>query len=124
ASERAMIDLGSWYARHFAILLNELDSVPEGSGTMLDHTVVVWISELGTPTHQHEDVFTLLAGGCNDFFKTGRHVRYPKDLSNPLAGEPRLGPGHNRLFVSLMQAMGQTDTSFGMTEAKGADGST
>jgi hypothetical protein len=123
-AERAMIDLGSWYARHFALLLTELDSVAEGSGTLLDHTVVVWTNELGTPTHAHEDVFTLLAGGCNGFFRTGRHVRYPRDLPNPLAGQPRLGPGHNRLLVSLMQAMGQTDTSFGMTEALGADGTT
>ena len=32
------------------------------------------------------------------------------------------GPAHNRLHVSLMQAMGQTDTSFGMTSAVAADG--
>jgi hypothetical protein len=120
-AERAMIDLGSWYARHFALLLAELDSVPEGSGTLLDHTAVVWISELGTPTHQHEDVFTLVAG-CNTFFKTGRYVRYPRDIPNPLPGLPRIGPGHNRLFVSLMRAMGQPDDSFGMKEATGADG--
>ena len=123
-AERAMIDLGVWYANHFALLLRELDSVPEGSGTLLDHTVVVWISELGWPTHQHEDTFTLLAGGCNDFFKTGRYLRYPKELPNPLAAQPKLGPAHNRLFVSLLQSMGQPDTSFGMTEATGADGTT
>jgi hypothetical protein len=123
-AERAMIDLGSWYARHFALLLEELDSVPEGSGTLLDHTAVVWISELGTPTHQHEDVFTLVAGGCNGFFRTGRYLRYPTDLPNPLPGLPRLGPAHNRLFVSLLQAMGQSDNSFGMKEARAADGTT
>jgi hypothetical protein len=33
-----------------------------------------------------------------------------------------MGPGHNRLFVSLMKAMGQPDTSFGQTEVTGADG--
>src|SRR6185295_13270857 len=106
-AERAMIDLGAWYSGHFALLLRELDSIAEGSGTLLDHTAVVWVSELGTPTHQHEDTFTLLAGGGNGFFNTGRYVRYPKQLPNPLAGEPRLGPAHNRLFVSLLQSMGQ-----------------
>jgi len=122
-AERAMTELGVWYASHFAYLLQELDSVPEGSGTLLDHTVVVWISELATPTHQHHDAPIVLAGGCNDFFATGRYVRYPRTQTNPLAGYPRTGPAQNRLYVSLLQAMGQPDTSFGRAEATGSDGS-
>jgi len=93
-------------------------------GTLLDNTVVVWIPELGTPTHLHYDLLLLLAGGCNGFFDTGQYVRYPRNLANPLAGMPMTGPGHNRLHVSLMQAMGQPDTSFGLTEVTGSDGST
>ena len=121
---RAMTDLDAWHAGHFAYLLEQLDSVIEGSGTLLDHTVVVWVTELATPTHQHDNAFTVLAGGCNGFFKTGRYVRYPSLLANPIADQPRIGPAHNRLLVSLMQAMGQADTSFGMTDTVGADGST
>jgi hypothetical protein len=121
-AEQAMTDLAIWYAQHFATLLQELDSVAEGSGTLLDHTVVVWLTELATPTHQHHDVCTVLAGGCNDFFATGRYVRFPRDRSNPLGGYPRTGPAVNQLYVSLMQAMGQPDTSFGMTAAEAADG--
>jgi hypothetical protein len=121
-AERAMTDLGVWYAGHFALLLQELDSVAEGSGTLLDHSVVVWQTELGLPTHQHENSPVLLAGGCNDFFRTGRYVRYPRNLPSPIAGNPKTGPAHNRLFVSLMQAMGQSDTSFGMADAVSASG--
>lgn len=121
-AERAMTDLGLWYAGHFALLLRELDSVPEGSGTLLDHTVVVWLTELGTPTHQHHDTFSLLAGGGSGFFKMGRYVRYPRVLPSPLAGSPLIGPAQSRLFVSLLQAMGQPDTSFGMTQATAANG--
>jgi len=32
------------------------------------------------------------------------------------------GPAHNRLLVSLLQAMGQSDDSFGMTGATAANG--
>jgi hypothetical protein len=119
---QAMTDLDAWHAGHVAYLLEQLDSVAEGSGTLLDHTVVVWITELATPTHQHNDAYTLLAGGCNDFFKTGRYVRYPRNQPNPIPSFPATGPAHNRLLVSLMQAMGQPDTSFGMTGATAADG--
>jgi hypothetical protein len=121
-AERAMIDLYVWYAGHFATLLQELDSVIEGSGTVLDHTLVVWITELATPTHLHHDTFTVLAG-ASDFFQLGRYLRFPRDQANPMIGYARTGPATNRLQVSLLQAMGQTDDSFGMTSARGADGS-
>jgi len=122
-AEHAITDLGVWYAGHFATLLQELDSVIEGDGTALDHTLVVWMSELATPTHLHHDTFTLVAG-AGDFFQLGRYVRFPRSLANPLAGYPRTGPASNRFYVSLLQAMGQTDDRFGMTRATGADGST
>lgn len=121
-AERAMTDLGIWYGNHLATLLRELDSVPEGAGTLLDHTLVVWLTELATPTHQHHDTCTVLAGGGNGFFATGRYLRYPRVLSNPLAGFPPTGPALNRLYASLMQAMGQPDDAFGLTSAVGADG--
>jgi hypothetical protein len=121
---QAMTDLDAWHAGHVNYLLQQLDSVPEGSGTVLDHTIVVWVTELATPTHQHFDICTLLAGGCNGFFDMGRYVRYPRTLPSPMANQPLIGPPHNRLHVSLMQAMGQPDTSFGMTSATAADGTT
>jgi hypothetical protein len=121
---QAMTDLDAWHAGHVNYLLQQLDSVAEGSGTLLDHTVVVWVTELATPTHQHFDVCNLLAGGCNGFFDTGRYVRYPRTFASPLPNQALIGPAHNRLHVSLMQAMGQPDTSFGMTSATASDGST
>lgn len=116
-----MADLSVWYGRHLAFLLAELDSVREGDGTLLDHTVVVWLTELGTPTHRHESAFTVLIGGGNGFFRTGRYVRYGDLHDNPVAGSlvewPRIGPAHNKLFVSLLRAVGQPETSFGTTSA-------
>ncbi len=123
-AEQAIRDLDVWHAGHVAYLLEQLDSVPEGAGTVLDHTVVVWIAELATGTHLHYDAHVVLAGGCNGFLSTGRYVRYARTFPSPLAHEPLIGPAHNRLLVSLMQAMGQPDTAFGMTQATGIDGTT
>jgi hypothetical protein len=125
-AERAMADLSVWYAEHFAFLLNELDTVPEGDGTLLDHTAVVWLTELGTPTHRHNAAFTVVAGGASGFFRTGRYLRYPELHDNPVTGSlvewPRIGPAHNKLFVSLLNAMDQPDTQFGTTSATSSTG--
>ena len=65
----------------------------------------------------------VIAGGA-DVFDGGRYVRYPRTFANPISGFARVGPAHNRLHVTLLQAMGQPDASFGMTSASGADGTT
>ncbi len=123
-AERAMTDLSVWYARHFVELLDELDGVPEGSGTLLDHTTVIWLTELATPTHLHHDACTLVAGGTNGFFDMGRYVRYPRLMAGPHKSSPRVGPAQSQLFVSLLQAQGQSDATFGLETVTASDGTT
>jgi len=121
-AEQAIVDLGVWYAGHFAYLLEQLDAVIEGSGTMLDNTIVVWLTELATGTHHHDDTFAVIAGGGNTGLRTGRYVRYPQMIVNPMAGFPLLGPSTNQLLVSVLRAMGQPDNSFGLTSVADAVG--
>jgi hypothetical protein len=121
---QAINDLGVWYANHFANLLEQLDSVVEGNGTMLDHTTVVWLTELATPTHYHHDTFAVIAGGGSGILNTGRYLRYPRADASPIAGYANVGPGHNRLLVTLMRIMGQPDDSFGLTSVQGSAGNT
>ena len=63
----------------------------------------------------------MLAGG-KAFFNTGRYIRYPQTMGSPLANMPRTGPALSRLYVSVMQAMGQSDTSFGIKSGTTHDG--
>ncbi|MEL6184539.1 MAG: DUF1552 domain-containing protein [Myxococcota bacterium] len=57
----------------FARFLDKLDAVPEGDGTLLDHTVVVFTKWMGTD-HTCDRVMWLVAGGQKN---TGiRHDRY------------------------------------------------
>jgi hypothetical protein len=144
-AEKVMVDLGVWYANHVAFLMSELDSIPEanGNGTLLDHTLIVWVSEIATPTHQHHDVCTLIAGGSaianpnggtgtgsgtgsgSGFFDLGKYVRFPRLTASPWDDVTAIGPPVNRLYVSLMNALGQPDDSFGgITEARATDGTT
>jgi hypothetical protein len=123
--ESVMTTLNQRYAEHFASLLDELDSVPEGDGTLLDHTTVVWTTECATGSHQGHDMPIVLAGSGNGHFQMGRRVRYPQNLTVPHTWDRPypIGPSHTRLFVSLMQAAGLPDESFGaMTSVTGVDG--
>jgi hypothetical protein len=118
------------HATQFAKLLTMLKSVPEGNGTLLDNTAVVWTSQLAGGTHNLKQIWMTIAGSCGGAFRTGRYVKYAETEANPrmrntfpdgknagvVPGEP-LGPAHSKLLVSLMQAFGMQTSSIGMTSA-------
>ena len=117
AGIEGMIEYNRVYAEHFATLLLELDSVQEGSGTLLDNTAVVWLTELGTGVHDINRIPNVIAGGAGGYFRTGRYVHYPQDttLAASWGNQDPVGPAHERLYVDLMHAMGMTGRrSFGL----------
>ena len=89
-----------WYAERFAYLLERLSSIPEGDGTLLDNTVVLWCNELGRGnSHTRRMVPWVMAGSGGGYFKTGRYLNFPEKTP------------HNKLHVSLCNAFGiETDT--------------
>jgi hypothetical protein len=89
-----------WYAEQLKYLLDKLSAIPEGSGSMLDNTLVVWVNEMGTGSHSLDRVPYVLLGNVNGYFKTGRAVR---------AGRPE----HNQLLLSICHAFGRQDATFG-----------
>lgn len=115
------------YAAQFARFCEVLDSVPEGDGTLLDHTAVVWCTELSTGTHWRDRLPRVVAGGAGGYFRTGRYVYYATTNLTPFswgrAGQ--VGPAESHLHVSLMHAMGMTERdSFGLAEVPDAEGAT
>lgn len=91
-----------WYMSQLAYFLGKLAAVPEGNGTLLDNTVVVWCSEITRGnTHSHHDAPFLLAGGAGGSWQTNRYLTFPGNIP------------HNNLWVSLMNAFGVQGTSFG-----------
>ncbi len=101
ASRAKLVQIHTWYAEQLAYLLGRLDSIPEGDGTLLDNTIVVWMNELGSGAkHSHDRTPWVLAGNVGGFFKTGQLVSFP--------GQP-----HNRLLLSLCHALGVQTEVFG-----------
>lgn len=123
--ERGMVEYNLFYARRFAYFLDQLDSVPEGDGTVLDHSAVVWMSELGTGAHDLHDLPIVVAGSAGGALRTGQYVRYARDsrLDVGWGFQTNVGPSQNQLYVSLMRAMGMSDDSFGVDRVSRADGS-
>jgi Protein of unknown function (DUF1552) len=92
---------GAWFATQLADFMRLLDAIPEGEGTVLDNTLILWGNELGRGnTHSHTDIPFLLAGGTSGRFRMGRFLDYG-------------GKSHAGLLVALLNAMGVPHTSFG-----------
>jgi hypothetical protein len=113
-----MVEYNRVYAEHFAYLLDQLDSVQEGSGTLLDNTAVVWLTELGTGNHAINHIPNVIAGGAGGYFRPGRYVHYPQTILEAAWGaDDPVGPAHERLYINVMHAMGMTNrSSFGLEQ--------
>ena len=62
-----------WWVSQFRYLLEELEARPEGDGTMLDHSLVLFCTEVSDGnTHSHQDMPFILAGGGGGCVSGGR----------------------------------------------------
>jgi hypothetical protein len=62
-----------------AYLAEKLRSIPEGDGTLLDHSLILYGTNMGNSNqHQHYDVAHLLVGGANGQHKGNRHLAYER----------------------------------------------
>ncbi len=101
-AQQKLTDINTWYAEQFSAFVQMLASVPEGEGTMLDNTIVVWGNELSKGnSHQIDPIPLVLAGGSNLGIDTGRFLSFED------------GTIHNRVLVSILQAMGHEVDSYG-----------
>ena len=58
--------------------LDKLKKTPDGDGSLLDHSLVLYGSNMGNSNqHLHYDVPHILAGGASGQLKGGRHLAFP-----------------------------------------------
>jgi hypothetical protein len=97
--------INNWYAQQFASLIAKMKAIPDGDGTLLDNTLMLWSNELAKGnTHSRIDAPYVLAGGAGGALRTGRFLTYAGDVP------------HNNLLVSILNAMDIPDTRFGKAE--------
>ena len=97
-----LVRINTWFAEELAYLLKKLDSTPEPgqSGSMLDHTLVIWTNELGKGNSHTLDHIPFVLAGNGFGFRMGRSMWC--ENSN-----------HNRLLLSLAHAVGHPLETFG-----------
>jgi hypothetical protein len=98
----------NWFAQQFAYLLSEMKKIDEGSGTLLDNTLLFWPNELSEgQEHSRRDLPYLLAGKAGGQLTTGRYLKYN---ATP----------HNKLFTTFLNMFGEPATGFGEKDYPGA----
>jgi hypothetical protein len=79
--------LNTYHMTKFAYLVERLQKTPDGDGTLLDHSVVLYGSSLSDGNqHNFSPLPIVLAGGASGRLKGGRHLVFQKDthMSNLL----------------------------------------
>jgi hypothetical protein len=70
--------INQYHVKMLAHLIEKLAKTSDGEGTLLDHALVLYGSNMGNPNqHLHYDVPHVLIGGANGKLKGGRHLAYP-----------------------------------------------
>lgn len=99
------IKIRQYNCRMLVRIMQQLESVPEGSGTMMDHTLIVYTSNNADKQHTNGSNWpVMLLGNLDGAFKTGCFTQL--DGKRPI----------NALYTSLLRAAGQTCDLFNMNE--------
>jgi hypothetical protein len=94
--------INTYHATQVAKWLTKLKATPEGDGSLLDHSMIVYGAGISDgDRHNHEDLPTLVAGRGGNFMKPGRRLVYRRET--PMCN----------LFVTMMDRMGVPCDRFG-----------
>jgi hypothetical protein len=110
-AKRLKTILENWFMVQFASLIARFKAVKEGSGTMLDNTIILWVNNMGTGNHSWRHNVWVTAGGKNMGFATGQYLPQGEWATKGLLGScvPQ-----NAVLTSVASALtGSNMTSFG-----------
>ena len=100
-----LVKINKWFCEEIAYFAKKLKDTPEpnGQGSMLDNTLLVWTNELGKGNSHTLDNIPFVMVGGNLGWKAGRSLKFPRIA-------------HNRLLMAMAHGFGHTISSFGNPE--------
>jgi hypothetical protein len=97
-----VVRINTFHTQLLAYFLNRLQSTPDGDGSLLDRTMLLYGSGISDGnSHLHGNLPALLFAGGSNPIPGGRHIRYPKDT--PMSN----------LFVAMLDRLGMPQERFG-----------
>jgi len=99
--------INTYHISLFAYFLEKLKAIPDGDGSLLDHTMYLYGSGMGNSSvHSHQDLPIVVVGGGAGKMKGGRHVKYAD--RTPLAN----------LHLTLLEKVGVRMEAFADSKGK------
>lgn len=103
---RARMEVERLHLQCIADMAEKLEQVPEGDGSMLDNTLIVYMSCAGGDHHGGQaDWPFVLVGGMANKLRMGRYLEFPK---YGMPGHRTIG----NLYLAFMQAAGMRSADF------------
>lgn len=97
-----VLQINVFHARLYQYFLEKMRSMPDGDGSLLDHSLLVYGSALSDGNmHLYKDLPVLLVAGASTGIQGGRHIRYPENT--PMAN----------MYVTLLDKLGIHVENFG-----------
>ncbi len=98
-----LVKLNTWHVSLFAKFVKKLSDTPDGDGSLLDHSMILFGSGMSeSNTHSRLDVPTILVGGSTG----NRHIQAPKQT--PLSN----------LMLSIANKFGDETDKFGLSTGR------
>jgi hypothetical protein len=99
--------INKYHASLLGYLLEKMKATPDGDGSLLDHSLVLYGSAMSDGNkHNHDPLPVLLAGGASGQLKGGRHLRYAKHTTM------------SNLLLAMLDKVGVPMDRFGDSTAK------
>jgi hypothetical protein len=101
-----LVKIQTYHTDIFAKFLTKLQKMPDGDGTMLDHSLILYGSNMSNSNaHNHDPLPTALVGGWKSV-KGGQHLKYPDQT--PLAN----------MLLTILDRAGVPEEKFGDSSGK------
>jgi hypothetical protein len=102
AKKDKLVRIQTWHTEQFARFLKKIQSIPDGDGNLLDHSMFLYGSNMSnSDAHNQFPLPTSIIGGGCGKMKSGRHVRYADHT--PLANA----------LLTLLEKSGVPETKIG-----------
>ena len=102
AGSRSSSKIQTWHMERFAAFLDKIAKIPDGDGTLLDHAMFLYGSNMSnSDRHNGHPLPTILVGGGNGTLRGGQHIApaQPTPIAN--------------LHLTILEKIGAARSSFG-----------